>query len=1069
SAWSSWSTSNWTGSADVNPVADRLTAGDFYILDGAHLYLSTNGGVSWTLKSSSAPSGTLEASFAAAGDLWISANGNGLWHSTNFGATWTHVASAAITNSSSVGFGKAAAGQTYPAIYVTGSGNGTTGMFRSDDGGTTWLTISDSQHQFSGAIVGDRNIYGRVYIGAGARGVIYGDIQSTAPSAATAAAASPVVGNTSNLSVLGSDDGGESNLTYTWRVTNKPPGSTLPTFSTNGTNAAKNTVATFAQPGFYSFQVALTDAQGHVMISSVGLTVFVSIGAFNSDLDIGSPSPTGSSSYNAGTGTYTVAGGGSDIWNTSDQFHFLSKSFTGDGVMIARVTSVQNTNTWAKAGVMFRDSTAANSMFADVLVSYSSGVTFQWRNSTGGTADYALISGIAAPAWVKLVRGGNSFTAFYATTAGTPAAGNWIQIGTPQAIAMGSGIQAGLAVTSHANGTLCTSTFTGVLVNQNPTVATAASATPNPANSTTSALSALGADDGGEANLAYTWSTTGAPPAAVSFSANGTNAAKNTTATFTKAGTYSFLVTVTDALGLATTSAVSVVVNQSPTLVTVAPNPVTVAGGATKQFSATVTDQFGQPIVSPSVTWSTSGGGSTDTSGLFTASQTGGAFNVTAKSGSASGSAAVNVVPSIYTGTASADNYYVRLSADGVTEQLWVGSTTGAGVPTYTIAQSQLTSLAFNGMGGADSLTVDFTNGNPVPSSGVSFDGGSGSTGNLLVVDGSGSADTATLSASSVVFNSVAPIAYANTQSLTLATAGGNDVVTQAAQPAVPNVVFNGGSGSDTLNVNAGAFSFNTDAGAGTSSLTVNVAGNGSSASFSGDQHLAGLTLTSSAVVVVTAAASDLSPAIVNVTALGFDASAGAKLDLVNNELITGDSLSLVRSLIVQGHLWTSIAGRAVGSSDMGGGQVEARPTLQGDANLDGSVNVGDLGSLATHYGTSSGAVWTDGDFDYNGAVDVADLGYLASGFAASLGGAAVPAAMAASISATDAPATSIPTQKSDAAKPTRSTSFTFATGSSLGDLTTPRESIADLTDHHHGRHLYDSFWRSESEPLDPA
>ncbi len=53
----------------------------------------------------------------------------------------------------------------------------------------------------------------------------------------------------------------------------------------------------------------------------------------------------------------------------------------------------------------------------------------------------------------------------------------------------------------------------------------------------------LGADDGGEANLTYTWATTGTPPAAVTFSANGTNAAKNTTATFTKAGTYTFQVT----------------------------------------------------------------------------------------------------------------------------------------------------------------------------------------------------------------------------------------------------------------------------------------------------------------------------------------------------------------------------------------------------------------------------------------------------------------------------------------------------------------------------------------------
>ena len=69
-----------------------------------------------------------------------------------------------------------------------------------------------------------------------------------------------------------------------------------------------------------------------------------------------------------------------------------------------------------------------------------------------------------------------------------------------------------------------------------PTVATAAAATPATVTGTTTALSVLGADDAGESNLSYTWATTGTPPAAVNFSANGSNAAKNTTATFTKAG-----------------------------------------------------------------------------------------------------------------------------------------------------------------------------------------------------------------------------------------------------------------------------------------------------------------------------------------------------------------------------------------------------------------------------------------------------------------------------------------------------------------------------------------------------
>ena len=180
--------------------------------------------------------------------------------------------------------------------------------------------------------------------------------------------------------------------------------------------------------------------------------------------DIGAPSPAGSSGYDAATGIFTITGAGNDIWNNSDQFQFAYTTLSGNGSIAARVTNVQNTNTWAKAGVMFRDSTVAGAMFADVVVTPSSGVSFQWRNSTGGYADYAPIWGVTAPTWVELVRSGNSFTAFYATTTAAPSASDWIQIGTAQTIAMSSTADVGLAVTSHTPGTLCTGTFSQVAV-----------------------------------------------------------------------------------------------------------------------------------------------------------------------------------------------------------------------------------------------------------------------------------------------------------------------------------------------------------------------------------------------------------------------------------------------------------------------------------------------------------------------------------------------------------------------------------------------------------------------------
>lgn len=182
--------------------------------------------------------------------------------------------------------------------------------------------------------------------------------------------------------------------------------------------------------------------------------------------------------------------------------------------------------------------------------------------------------------------------------------------------------------------------------NSPPTVATAASASPNPVTGTATALSVLGADDGGEANLTYTWATSGTPPAPVTFSANGTNGAKNTTATYARAGSYSFQVTINDQGNLTVTSSVNVTVNQTLTTITVSPASASVNTGATQQFTATATDQFGTALsTQPSFSWTVSGGGTISSSGLFTAgaSAAGGPYTVTASSGGKSGTASVTV------------------------------------------------------------------------------------------------------------------------------------------------------------------------------------------------------------------------------------------------------------------------------------------------------------------------------------------------------------------------------------------------------------------------------------------
>lgn len=181
-----------------------------------------------------------------------------------------------------------------------------------------------------------------------------------------------------------------------------------------------------------------------------------------SDLDIGSPGVAGSAIYKSGY--WTNSGGGADIWNTSDQFNFAyQNAVTNYSVLVARVISVQNTDPWAKAGVMFRDSTAANAMFAMVVATPGNGVNFQYRTATGGNCGYSQVAGMTTPIWVKLVRSGTDFSGYYSTDGAA-----WTGIGPSQTIAMGNIAPGGLAVTAHSNTVAATAVFSGVTATNAP-------------------------------------------------------------------------------------------------------------------------------------------------------------------------------------------------------------------------------------------------------------------------------------------------------------------------------------------------------------------------------------------------------------------------------------------------------------------------------------------------------------------------------------------------------------------------------------------------------------------------
>jgi Bacterial Ig domain len=130
-----------------------------------------------------------------------------------------------------------------------------------------------------------------------------------------------------------------------------------------------------------------------------------------------------------------------------------------------------------------------------------------------------------------------------------------------------------------------------------PTVGSAVTAASNPITARTTTLTVLGADINGEGTLTYTWSATG--PAPVTFSSNGANASKSTTATFQTAGAYSIQAVIADANGLSVTSTAKVVVNQQVSRVTVNPPSATISAFTSQQFTASILDQFGHAFAQP--------------------------------------------------------------------------------------------------------------------------------------------------------------------------------------------------------------------------------------------------------------------------------------------------------------------------------------------------------------------------------------------------------------------------------------------------------------------------------------
>jgi regulation of enolase protein 1 (concanavalin A-like superfamily) len=235
-------------------------------------------------------------------------------------------------------------------------------------------------------------------------------------------------------------------------------------YSSDGTTWTLVGTDTITMPQDLSVGMAVTSHNNTTLTTATLDSVTVSPGSGGggggglptgwAEQDVGSVGLAGSAQFS--NGTFTVKASGADIWGTADAFHYVYQQLTGDGSIVARVGSVMNTNAWAKAGVMFRETLGAGSRHAFMLLSAANGVSFVRRTATGGTSVSTTVAGVTASQWVRLDRSLNTFTAYHSSDGTT-----WTLVGT-QTITMPASIFVGMAVTSHNNTGLTAATFTNV-------------------------------------------------------------------------------------------------------------------------------------------------------------------------------------------------------------------------------------------------------------------------------------------------------------------------------------------------------------------------------------------------------------------------------------------------------------------------------------------------------------------------------------------------------------------------------------------------------------------------------
>lgn len=219
----SWQTSTGAPAASINSVwdwrrplvADRADPNKFYYYNGGKFYRSDDGGLTWTQRSTlnNVYEMYMNAVPGQAGGVWVSLNNRGLFRSSDGGNTFTKLPG--VTQARLFAFGRAPSAGAPPAVFLQGKIDDVAGIYRSDDLGGSWVRINPDDFlagNNSNCMTGDRQVWGRVYIGTNGRGIFVGETTASGPGL-TAISSPPDAGSVALSSPSAAD--GSTTLTAT--------------------------------------------------------------------------------------------------------------------------------------------------------------------------------------------------------------------------------------------------------------------------------------------------------------------------------------------------------------------------------------------------------------------------------------------------------------------------------------------------------------------------------------------------------------------------------------------------------------------------------------------------------------------------------------------------------------------------------------------------------------------------------------------------------------------------------------------------------------------------------------